>query len=197
MIPEEERMIDIDKLSALEKAVTPPPWYAWERGGRDEVPHSTDGGIFTISKDMCVKNWQKRDPLADPFPLSEEVVIDCTESFCMPHQYQTFEFIADVRNQLPELIIQFEKMREELRMYRLFPGPMNRHYYGIDPFAPRHIISLQLGTFYIKLLLDTLESNTSDWQWPELKRYLHYILTDYMIERENAMVDLSMVREKE
>jgi len=92
---------------------------------------------------------------------------------------------------------QFEKMREELRMYRIFPGPMNRHYYGIDPFAPRHIVSLQLGTFYIKLLLDTLENNTPEWQWPELKRHLHYILTDYMIERENAMADLSMEEKDE
>lgn len=97
-------MIDLDKLSALEKAATPGPWYAWRRDGLDEVPHSTDGGIFTISKEMCVKNWQKRDPSVDPFPLSEEVVVGCTEYFSMPHQYQTFEFIAEMRNQLPDLI---------------------------------------------------------------------------------------------
>lgn len=97
-------MIDLDKLSALEKAATPGPWYAWRRDGRDEVPHSTDGGIFTISKEMCVKNWQKRDPSVDPFPLCEEVVVGCTEYFSMPHQYQTFEFIAEMRNQLPDLI---------------------------------------------------------------------------------------------
>ncbi len=133
--------------------------------------------------------------IPDMFVLDFDITTNEVTIECMGH-IEDQEILIDVgiydKKEKDSQSGQFEKMREELRMYRIFPGPMNRHYYGIDPFAPRHIVSLQLGTFYIKLLLDTLESNTPEWQWPELKRHLHYILTDYMIERENAMADLSM-----
>jgi len=106
-------MIDLEKLSNLEKVAIPAPWYVWKYSGRDEVPHSTNGGIFTISKEMCVKKWQERDPLVkNSFPLDEDIVIDCTEYFNMPHQYQTFEFIAEMRNQLPYLLTQIKALKK-------------------------------------------------------------------------------------
>lgn len=190
-------MIDLDKLSALEKAAKPAPWYAWLKPTIRNIENKC---ITTIPEEQYIREYNEGEEFHKENTSTDEWryrSLSCDEevigsSEWMRAEDEDFLLIVEMRNQLPELITQFEKMREELRMYRIFPGPMNRHYYGIDPFAPRHIVSLQLGTFYIKLLLDTLESNTPEWQWPELKRHLHYILTDYMIERENAMVDLSM-----
>ena len=102
-------MIDLDKLSALEKAATPGPWYAW----LDPNNNIEDKCITTIPEEqyireynaLCGKRWLE----------SNEEVIGCSE--WMRADDADFLLIVEMRNQLPYLlarIVELEKRNADL-----------------------------------------------------------------------------------
>ena len=99
-------MIDLDKLSALEKAATPGPWYAW----LDPNNNIEDKCITTIPEEqyireynaLCGKRWLE----------SNEEVIGCSE--WMRAEDADFLLIVEMRNQLPELIAHVKQMEEQV-----------------------------------------------------------------------------------
>ena len=102
-------MIDLDKLSALEKAAKPGPWYAW----LDPNNNIEDKCITTIPEEqyireynaLCGKRWLE----------SNEEVIGCSE--WMRADDADFLLIVEMRNQLPYLlarIVELEKRNADL-----------------------------------------------------------------------------------
>jgi hypothetical protein len=104
------KMIDTEKLSKLEKAAKPAPWYAWT----DETADAEDICIMTIP----VQEYIKRKNSVETYnkTLSEKEydskfiyenrdkyeVIGCSE--WMRAEDADFDLIVEMRNQLPEML---------------------------------------------------------------------------------------------
>ena len=103
-------MIDIKKLSALEKAAKPAPWYAWLD---PEIPNIEDKCITTIPEEqyICEYNGAKGSDRYRGLTRDEEVV-GCSE--WMRAEDADFLLIVEMRNQLPELIAHVKQMEEQV-----------------------------------------------------------------------------------
>ncbi|DBA35162.1 TPA_asm: hypothetical protein vir525_00020 [Caudoviricetes sp. vir525] len=96
-------MIDLDKLSALEKAAKPAPWYAWLDPNNNNIE---DKCITTIPEEqyireynaLCGKRWLE----------SNEEVIGCSE--WMRADDADFLLIVEMRNQLPYLLARIAEL---------------------------------------------------------------------------------------
>ena len=103
-------MIDLDKLSALEKAAKPAPWYAWLD---PEIPNIEDKCITTIPEEQYIRehNGAKGSDKYRGLTHDEEV-IGCSE--WMRADDADFLLIVEMRNQLPELIAHVKQMEEQV-----------------------------------------------------------------------------------
>ena len=103
-------MIDLDKLSALEKAAKPAPWYAWLDPNNNNIE---DKCITTIPEEqyireynaLCGKRWLE----------SNEEVIGCSE--WMRADDADFLLIVEMRNQLPDLIVRIAELEAERALF--------------------------------------------------------------------------------
>ena len=100
-------MIDLDKLSALEKAAKPAPWYAWLDPA---VPNIEDKCITTIPEEQYIREYNAS--CGKRWLESNEEVIGCSE--WMRAEDADFLLIVEMRNQLPELIAHVKQMEEQV-----------------------------------------------------------------------------------
>jgi hypothetical protein len=103
-------MIDLDKLSALEKAAKPAPWYAWLD---PEIPNIEDKCITTIPEERYIRE-HNRAKGSDKYRglTRDEEVVGCSE--WMRAEDADFLLIVEMRNQLPELIAHVKQMEAQV-----------------------------------------------------------------------------------
>ena len=106
-------MIDLDKLSALEKAAKPAPWYAWLD---PEIPNIEDKCITTIPEEQYIRehNGAKGSDKYRGLTRDEEVV-GCSE--WMRAEDADFLLIVEMRNQLPDLIARIAELEAERALF--------------------------------------------------------------------------------
>jgi len=103
-------MIDLDKLSALEKAAKPAPWYAWLDPNNNNIE---DKCITTIPEEQYIREYNAS--CGKRWLESNEEVIGCSE--WMRADDADFLLIVEMRNQLPYLlarIVELEKRNADL-----------------------------------------------------------------------------------
>jgi hypothetical protein len=121
-------MIDLDKLSALEKAAKPAPWYAWLHPTKIGISNVEDKCITTVSEEQYLQEYNDAEEfnkeLAERIGKNtisydwkyrgltdDEEVVGCSE--WMRAENEDFLLIVEMRNQLPELIAHIKALERE------------------------------------------------------------------------------------
>ena len=116
-------MIDLDKLSALEKAAKPAPWYAWLK-----PVHTPDKCITTVPAEQFLREYKEAekfnaelserighaavsDEWRNRYLTCDEEVIGCSE--WLHAENADLLLIVEMRNQLPELIAYIKALERE------------------------------------------------------------------------------------
>ena len=103
-------MIDLDKLSDLEKAAKRGPWYAWLDPA---VPNIEDKCITTIPEEQYIREYNGAKGSDKYRGLTrDEEVVGCSE--WMRAEDADFLLIVEMRNQLPELIAHVKQMEAQV-----------------------------------------------------------------------------------
>ena len=120
-------MIDLDKLSALEKAAKRGPWYAWLK-----PVHTPDKCITTVPAEQFLREYKEAekfnaelserighaavsDEWKNRYLTYDEEVIGCSE---WPHaENADLLLIVEMRNQLPDLIARIAELEAERALF--------------------------------------------------------------------------------
>ena len=103
-------MIDLDKLSALEKAAKPAPWYAWLD---PESRNIEDKCITTIPEEQYINGAKGSDKYRG-LTRDEEVI---GSSEWMRADDADFLLIVEMRNQLPDLIVYIRELEKKVEFW--------------------------------------------------------------------------------
>ena len=123
-----ERMIDLKKLSALEKAAKRGPWYAWLK-----PVHTPDKCITTVPAEQFLREYKEAekfnaelserighaavsDEWKNRYLTYDEEVIGCSE--WLHAENADLLLIVEMRNQLPDLIAYINRLVAEIERLR-------------------------------------------------------------------------------